>query len=44
MQATLSLRSNFAVNHLWAAARAARDANDIEQANVKQSLVVGSTR
>jgi hypothetical protein len=31
--AILSLRSNFAINHLRAAARAARDANDIEQAN-----------
>ena len=34
-RATLSLRSNFAINHLRAAARAARDAYKIEQANAK---------
>jgi hypothetical protein len=34
-RATLSLRSNFAINHLRAAARAARDAYEIEQANAK---------
>jgi len=33
MTATLSLRSNFATNHLRAAVRAARGAYDAEQAN-----------
>jgi hypothetical protein len=33
MTATLSLRSNFATNHLRAAVRAARGAHDVEQAN-----------
>ena len=33
MTATLSVRSNFATNHLRAAVRAARGAHDVEQAN-----------
>src|ERR1700730_10266903 len=35
MHATLSLRSNFAINHLRAASEAARDAYKVEQANAK---------
>jgi hypothetical protein len=38
--AILSLRSNFAINHLRAAARAARDAYDIEQANATAAFGV----
>jgi hypothetical protein len=35
MHATLSLRTNFAINHLRAASEAARDAYKVEQANAK---------
>ena len=38
MRATLSVRSNFAITHLLAAAQAARDTYEVEQAHAKAAL------